>query len=111
MARINNLSPAVTALALAANRSDWVNLDSIDVPIQHPLSVVYDHLTSTAHSRVQVHSSSLPHAGDWLNVVSSAFLGLHIHDQELRYSLRYWRGGTPSMGMPISALNVASMQT
>jgi hypothetical protein len=50
-----HLSPDVTALALAANRSDWVDLHFIDVPIrQHPLSVsineaVYDkpHLNSS----------------------------------------------------------------
>ena len=96
-----HMSPAVTALSLAANRPEWIDLDSIDVPIrQHPLSIsideaVYNHLISTAPdtcSRALVLSSSLPHAGDWLNVVPSASLGLHIHDQEFRYSLWYWLG-------------------
>ena len=27
-------------------------------------------------------STALPHAGDWLNGVPSADLGLHLHDQE-----------------------------
>jgi hypothetical protein len=52
-------------------------------------------LTSTApdtHSRALVLSSSFRHAGDWLNVVPSASLGLHIHDQEFRISLGYWLG-------------------
>ena len=29
-------------------------------------------------------SSNLPHAGDWLNVVPSEHLGLHLHDCEFR---------------------------
>ena len=37
-------------------------------------------------------SQSLGHAGDWLNVVPSPPLGLHINDQEFRCSLRYWLG-------------------
>ena len=37
-------------------------------------------------------SSGLPHAGDWLNVVPSSPLGLHIHDKEFRSCLCYWLG-------------------
>ena len=86
---------------MSANRPDWIDLDSIEVPIrQHSLSVsideaVYDHLISTApdtRSRALVLSSSLPHAGDWLNVIPSAALDLRIHHQEFRYSLKYWLG-------------------
>ena len=33
-----------------------------------------------------------PHAGNWLNVVPSPSLGLHLHDQEFRSCLRYWLG-------------------
>ena len=92
---------AVAALALAANRPDWVNLEDVDVPIhQHSLSVavdeaIYTHLLSTApdtRSRALTLSSSIAHTGDWLNVVPSASLGLHIHDEEFRCSLRYWLG-------------------
>ena len=36
--------------------------------------------------------NSTAHAGDWLNVVPSASLGLHIHDEEFGCSLRYWLG-------------------
>ena len=96
-----HLSTAIAALSLSANRPDWIDLDSIEVPIrQHSLSVsideaVYDHLISTApdtRSRALILSSSLPHAGDWLNVIPSAALGLRIHHQEFRYSLKYWLG-------------------
>ena len=41
-------------------------------------------------SRALVLSSALPHAGDWLNVVPSTSLDLHLHDKEFRFSLRYW---------------------
>ena len=37
-------------------------------------------------------SSSIPHAGDWLNVVPSSALGLHLHDWEFRVCLQYWLG-------------------
>ena len=40
-------------------------------------------------------SSALPHAGDWLNGVPSAALGLLLHDQEFRCCLQYW------LGMPL----------
>ena len=102
-----HMSTAVSSLVLAANRPEWTDFDSIEVPIrQHPLSIsideaVYDHLISAApgtRSRALVLSSSLPHAGDWLNVVPSGSLGLHIHDQEFRYSLRYWLGVVPLYG-------------
>ena len=93
--------PAISSLAVAANHPEWVSLDIMDVPIhQRSLSIVideavYSHLLSTApdiRSRALVLSSSLVHAEDWLNVVPSASLGLHIHDQEFHYSLRYWLG-------------------
>ena len=65
---------------------------------QHSLSVIIDetlhqHLLSTAPStrtRALALSSALPHAGDWLNGVPSATLGLHLQDQEFRCCLRYW---------------------
>ena len=37
-------------------------------------------------------STSLPHAGDWLNVVPSSTLGLRIQDKEFRLCLQYWLG-------------------
>ena len=46
--------------------------------------------TSTVWSRALTLSCCLPHAGDWLNVVPSPSLGLHLHDKEFRSYLRYW---------------------
>ena len=94
-------SPAVAALATAAARPDWQCLDDIDVPLrQHPLSLTIDkashqNLLSSSpsiRSRALALSSSLPHAGDWLNVVPSPSLGLHLQDREFRRCLRYWLG-------------------
>ena len=98
-----HMSPSVFALALAANQPAWSSLDSIDVSIrQKSLSVaiddaVYNQLIAsvpdTRHKALAL-SSSLPHAGDWLNVIRSASLGLYIHDQEFRYS-QVLAGGPP----------------
>ena len=46
----------------------------------------------STRSRALVLSSALPHAGDWLNVVPSPSLGLHLQDSESRSCLRYWLG-------------------
>ena len=91
-------SSAVASLAVAAARPDWSNLDDIDVPLrQLSLSneASHQHLLSSApdiRSRALALSSGLPHAGDWLNVVPSAPLGLHLQDREFRCCLRYWLG-------------------
>ena len=37
-------------------------------------------------------STALPHAGDWLNVIPSSSLGLHLQDREFRVCLDYWLG-------------------
>lgn len=43
-------------------------------------------------SRALVQSTTLPHSGDWLNVVPSPTLGLHLQDKELWLCLKYWLG-------------------
>ena len=64
-------------------------LEDIDVPLhQHSLSLANDEalhqqLLSSApstHSRALALSSALPHAGDWLNGIPTAALGLHLQD-------------------------------
>ena len=94
-------SSAVASLAVAAARPDWSNLDDIDVPLrQLSLSHAIDeashqHLLSSAPdtlSRALALSSGLPHADDWLNIIPSAPLGLHLLDREFRSCLRYWLG-------------------
>ena len=37
-------------------------------------------------------SSAIHHAGDWLNVIPSPSLGLHLHDREFCFCLQYWLG-------------------
>lgn len=91
----------MSILSATASRPDWVCLDNIDVPLrQFALSAAIDeatqqHLLSSAPStrdRALALSTALPHAGDWLNGVPSATLGLHLQDQEFRCCLRYWLG-------------------
>ena len=44
--------------------------------------------------KARLASLSLLHAGDWLNVIPSPVLGLHVHPQEFRFSILY-RLGAP----------------
>ena len=97
----SHTSSTLASLAVAASRPEWSSLDAIDVPLhQCPLSHAIDeashhHLLSTApdtRCRALALSSGLSHAGDWLNVVPSASLGLHLHDRGFRCCLRYWLG-------------------
>ena len=76
-------------------------LEDIDIDLrQRALSHAIDeasfqHLLSSAdsnRSRALALSSALPHAGDWLNVVPSPSLGLHLQDREYRCCLLYWLG-------------------
>ena len=94
----------VAALSASASRPDWQTLEDINVPLrQHSLSLAIDEATHqrllssapSTRARALVHSSALPHAGDWLNGVPSTALGLHLQDQEFRCCLRYW------LGMPL----------
>ena len=95
-----HLPDSIAALALAAGRPEWTSLDEIDVPLrQRPLShsideAIFDHLATTTNvrHRALVLSTSLPHAGDWLSVVPSPALGLHLQDKEFRLCLDYWLG-------------------
>ena len=92
---------SISMLAEAAARPDWVSLEEIDVPLrQRPLSHSIDeacfrHLLTSApdiRSKGLAHSTALPHAGAWLNVVPSTSLGLHLQDKEFRLCLQYWLG-------------------
>ena len=96
-----HLASSISFLADAAERPDWTSLEEIDTHLrQRPLSycideAVYNQLLSAApdtRSRALVLSTSLPHAGDWLNVVPSSMLGLHLQDKEFRLCLQYWLG-------------------
>ena len=93
---LDDLSGSIAALADAADRPDWSCLEEIDVPQrQGPLShavdeAAFNRLLNTSPSCSHFRTlalSSLPHAGDWLNVIPSPALGLHLQDGEFRLCL------------------------
>ncbi len=95
------LDELVSSIAASSSRPDWQSLSDIDIPLkQRALSAVIDeslfnHLLSSApttRSRALALSTSLPHAYDWLNVIPSPSLGLHLQDREYRSCLCYWLG-------------------
>ena len=99
----SHLASSISSLAEAAAKPEWISLEEIDIPLrQRPLSycideAVYHRLLTSApniRSRALALSTSLPHSGDWLNVVPSALLGLglHLQDKEFRLCLSYWLG-------------------
>ena len=97
----HHLTPALSDLAAAVRREDWLTIENVDVPLrQHLLSRCIDEtsfnlLVSGApntRSKALALSTAIPHAGDWLNVVPSKALGLHLHDWEFRLCLQYWLG-------------------
>ena len=84
-----------------ANRPEWTSADDIDILIrQRCLSRAidqanFDSLNGEApdsRSKALVLSSSIHHAGDWLHVVPSTSLGLHLADWEFWLCLKYWLG-------------------
>ena len=113
-----HLPSAVSALSSASCRQDWVSLDQIDVPLrQKALSHCIDEaslnqlLVTAPNNRCSALalSTSLPHAGDWLNVIPSSALGLHLHDKEFRLCLDYWLGLRMDDGVsPCSACGITS---
>ena len=95
---------AVADLAQLTGRS-WLSLEDVDVPLQQKrLSRCIDEASFNTlidsapdpRSRALARSSALPHAGDWLNVVPSRSLGLHIPCKDFVLCLRYW------LGLPIT---------
>ena len=96
-------------LSAAASRPDWRSVEDIDVPLhQHSLSIASDEAVSqhlsTAPStcaRALVLSSTLPHAGNWLNGVPSATLGLHLQDQEFGWEFPFTALPTPAQSATV----------
>ena len=92
-------------LAKAAGKPHWRSIEEVDVPLrQRALShsidqANYDALVTRAQdsrSRALALSTAIPHAGDWLNVVPSQALGLHLQDWEFRVSLQLLAGAADS---------------
>ena len=95
------LGDVLLALSSAGNHPDWSSPDALDVPITlfHLSRVIdqaqFDSLlqdSSDLCSKAIILSTSIQHAGDWLHVVPSTKLGLHLKDWEFRLCLRYWLG-------------------
>ena len=95
------LCSAISSLARSARMVSWCSLEDIDVPLQQKTlsrlidDACFNTLVESApdvHSRALALSSSLPHAGDWLNVIASPALGLCLLDQVFRLCLSYWLG-------------------
>ena len=96
-----HLTEAISVLAKVVTQPNWISLEDIDVPRrQHSLSreideAIFKSVLDSApdtRSRALALSTAIPHAGDWLNVIPSPALGLHLHDREFRLSLDYWLG-------------------
>ena len=99
-----SLLTALPALAEAASKPEWLTIEDVDVGLhQRHLSASIDEATqhrllsaaSSVRERALALSTALPHAGDWLNCVPAATLGLHLRDKEFRCCLRYWLGVRP----------------
>ena len=95
-----HLAPALLDLA-TADRHDWCSIEDVDVPLclrhlSHSIDKAsYIHLLTGApdtRSKALALSTAIPHAGDWLNIIPSHALGLHLHDWEFRLCLQYWLG-------------------
>ena len=91
----------LSCLSEAASRPEWLTIQDIDVPLrQHSFCRSVDiaschHLlceTPDSRCKALLLTSAIFHAGDWLNVVTSSTLGLHLHDHEFRLCLQYWLG-------------------
>ena len=95
------LASTLAELAATAAKPEWASMSDIDVPIQQKaLSHSIDEaifgrlmvVAPGARFKALALSTSAAHAGDWLNVVPSQALGLHLHDIEFRLCLQYWLG-------------------
>ena len=96
-----HLDHALKELSKEANRPDWSSIEDIDVPLrQQTLSRscdrnAFESLLNSApdpRSKALALGTSLPRAGDWLKVIPSTTLGLHMSDEEFRPCLQYWLG-------------------
>jgi hypothetical protein len=92
---------ALRDLSQSVSSDQPLSLDDLDVSLrQCALSNVidqnqFDHLyvqSTSPRSKALLLSSSIPHSGDWLKVIPSPSLGLHMQDLEFRLCLRYWLG-------------------
>ena len=94
------LPSCIKSLGATVGHTEWSSLQDIVLPLhQQALSHAIDaafHLDTAPDIRFKAISIStaLQHAGDWLNVILSSALGLHILDHEYLVCLRCWLGLT-----------------
>ena len=95
------LRQAIHDLGSSLGQPEWSDLSEIEPPLrQRSLSRAIDlfchnSLLESApdiRSKALAHSTAIRHACDWLNVIPSPALGLHMFDHEFRPCLRYWLG-------------------
>ena len=72
----------------------------ISLEIDKNLKVMLAQSLTDKRDKARIASLGLQHAGDWLNVIPSPVLGLHVRPQEFRYSVLYRLGAPiyPSAG-------------
>ena len=72
----------------------------ISLEIDKNLKVRLAQSSTDKRDKARIASLGLQHAGDWLNVIPSPVLGLHVRPQEFRYSVLYRLGAPiyPSAG-------------
>ena len=91
-----------TATALLRQKADEISPEELPEMSQKMISLEIDkklkislvQSLSEKRDKARLASLGLPHAGDWLNVIPSPILGLHVRAQEFRYSVLY-RLGAP----------------
>ena len=98
-----------SAMALLREKVDELAPEQIPDMTQKMISLEVDknlkiglvHSLSAKGDKARMASLGLPHAGDWLNVIPSPVLGLHVRPQEFRFSVLYRLGAPiyPSAGL------------
>ena len=101
IAGLTHLPEAFRTYSVSSQHPEWSSPDAFEFPLfQRHLSRAIDQSTfdlllsdaPTTRAKALALSSAIPHAGDWLTVIPSPPLGLHLHDQEFRRCLQYWLG-------------------
>jgi hypothetical protein len=90
------------SLTLTLGTSHDESLDELKDHTQHALSTAVDLKTHSdmmsaemdTRTRALLHSTTLPHSGDWLNALPNPSLGLSLHSQEFILAAKY-RIGIP----------------
>jgi hypothetical protein len=97
----SHVTSAIRSLSDTCQRPEWMSTTDIDFPLtQKNLSRAVDAQVhrellesspSTRHKALAL-STCVPHAGDWLDVVPSSTLGLHLMPWEFRSCALYYLG-------------------